>query len=278
MKPSLILIKQIAGYLLFLIAIVYALSKTPTEIWNLNPLWVIPAILLTLISLFIQVLQLKIFIDFHKNSIDWKWAILFTVRKAILNTFLPAKSGTLVLLHTLTEKYNVSWKDYVHFMIFSSLVTLFISFLFSLLFFIRLELIFIVIFFIFLISIIFSKKYSFSYIKCLPPIFLYAFILYFIFLGILWCILISLGYNITFIDASLFAIAVNALSQISVTPGNLGVRETLLGVLAPYIALPVSVGILAGAILFAFRIITSAVLLAILEGKLHFGRTNPDAN
>lgn len=278
MKPSLILIKQIAGYLLFLIAIVYALSKTPTEIWNLNPLWVIPAILLTLISLFIQVLQLKIFIDFHKKSFDWKWAILFTVRKAILNTFLPAKSGTLVLLHTLTEKYNVSWKDYVHFMIFSSLVTLFISFLFSLLFFIRLELIFIVIFFIFLISIIFSKKYSFSYIKCLPPIFLYAFILYFIFLGILWCILISLGYNITFIDASLFAIAVNALSQISVTPGNLGVRETLLGVLAPYIALPVSVGILAGAILFAFRIITSAVLLAILEGKLHFGRTNPDAN
>ncbi|NIN36966.1 MAG: hypothetical protein GWO08_21740 [Gammaproteobacteria bacterium] len=278
MKPSLIIIKQIAGYLLFLIAIVYALSKTPSEIWNLNPLWVIPAILLTLISLFIQVLQLKIFIDFHKKSIDWKWAILFTVRKAILNTFLPAKSGTLVLLHTLTEKYNVSWKDYVHFMIFSSLVTLFISFIFSLLFFIRIELIFIVIIFIFLISIIFSKKYSFSYIMCLPSIFLYAFILYFIFLGILWCILISLGYNITFIDASLFAIAVNALSQISVTPGNLGVRETLLGALAPYIALPVSVGILAGAILFAFRIIASAVLLAILEGKLHFGRTNPDAN
>lgn len=278
MKPSLILIKQIAGYLLFLIAIVYALSKTPSEIWNLNPLWVIPAISLTLISLFIQVLQLKIFIDFHKKSIDWKWAILFTVRKAILNTFLPAKSGTLVLLHTLTEKYNVSWKDYVHFMIFSSLITLFTSFLFSLLFFIRLELMFIVIFFIFLISIIFSKKYSFSYIMCLPSIFSYAFILYFIFLGILWCILISLGYNITFIDASLFAIAVNALSQISVTPGNLGVRETLLGVLAPYIALPVSVGILAGAILFVFRIITSAVLLAILEGKLHFGRTNPDAN
>lgn len=268
MKHPLILLKQVLGYLLFITAIIYALSKTPQEIWDVDPVWIIPATLFTAASLFIQILQLKVFLDFHNQKIDWEWITLFTIRKGILNTFLPAKSGTFVLLHTLTKKYEVSWKDYVHYMIFSSPVTLFISLIFLVSLFIDPLIFIVILILLILLSYVLRKYFSFSYIKCLPVIIWYAFFLYFIFLAILWCLLLGLGYNISLYEASCFAIAINALSQISITPGNLGVREVILGILAPYLALPVSVGILAGAILFALRVGVSAVILVIMEGRI----------
>ncbi len=267
-QPRLILIKQIIGYSLFAIAILYALSKTPSEIWDVEPIWLIPASLLTIASLFIQVLQLKIFMKHHEQEIHWKWMTQFTVRKGILNTLLPAKSGTLVLLHTLTKRYNLTWKDYVHFMLFCSPVPVLVSlvFLSSLLF---SPLIFSTILLLtFFLSFILGRQVSISYMRHLPLILFYAYVSYFIFLGLLWCILLGLGYDITMYEASYFAIAINALSQISITPGNIGVRETILGILAPYLSLPISVGILSGAILFALRVAVSALILLLFEGRI----------
>ena len=71
--------------------------------------------------------------------------------------------------------------------------------------------------------------------------------------------------SVGFLPASYFAIALNALATVSTTPGNLGVREILLGAMAPYLSVSASAGILAGAIFQALRLALNGIALLGLE-------------
>ena len=254
--------------MLFFSAIVYGLSKTPKEILQLELLWLLPATLLTIITLIIQILQVHVFVRHHELQTDWHWIALFTIRKALLNTFMPAKTGTVILLHTLTKRYPVKWNQYVYFMILSSLISIIIS-----------AIIFIGLithpvhiitgFFTFIIIYFLLKPhFKLKYLDCVPILFPYAICMYLTILGILWCILLGFGYEMDFFRASCFAVALNTLAQVAITPGNIGTRETLLGILAPYLSLPISIGILSGAVLFTLRIAITSLLLILLESRI----------
>jgi uncharacterized membrane protein YbhN (UPF0104 family) len=268
MKISFVLVRQIIGFLLFGTAIVYGLFKTPEEILDINIAWLSAAMFMTLFSLLIQILQFHIFSYHHKLENDWRWFTLFTIRKAVLNTFLPAKAGTLIVINSLTKRYNVSWHEYIYFIFFCGIISILVSIIFLILVLFNFTFSFLFIIFCILILAFAKKITRFAYLEYTPVLFIYAVALYLSFLSILWCILRGLGIDISLFGASYFAIAVNTLAQISVTPGNLGVREIMLGLLAPYLSLPVSIGILAGAILFAIRLLLSSIILILLEGRI----------
>ncbi|MCI0590362.1 MAG: hypothetical protein L0Y67_01950, partial [Gammaproteobacteria bacterium] len=78
------LLRRWAGYILFAVAIVYAVHKAPPETWQMDPIWVSLAALLFLVQLLLQVVQFNVFLHHHGVRFEWGWPTLFTTRKAIL--------------------------------------------------------------------------------------------------------------------------------------------------------------------------------------------------
>jgi uncharacterized membrane protein YbhN (UPF0104 family) len=80
---------------------------------------------------------------------------------------------------------------------------------------------------------------------------------------IFWALLQDLSNHIGFYEASVFAIATITLSLISITPGNIGVRELMLSLLAPYLSLPMSVGVIISALIHVIRTVLCAIILLV---------------
>jgi hypothetical protein len=74
-----------------------------------------------------------------------------------------------------------------------------------------------------------------------------------------------MGVSVGFLPASYFAVTLNALGTVSATPGNMGVREVVLGAMAPYLSVSVSAGILAGAVFQVLRLAVNGLALLSLE-------------
>ncbi len=110
--------------------------------------------------------------------------------------------------------------------------------------------------FIVLVIIGLSIRYSlFVYASCFPSLLIIAFGLYFSTIMAFFCLLRGFGVMISIIDISYLSVALNTLAQFSFTPGNVGVREVIVGIIAPHISLPISIGIIASAIFYIIRIL-----------------------
>ena len=261
------------GYTLFVFIIVYAITKMPVEVMTLRWQWLIPVLIALLIMFSIQVKQVTLFLDCHGIKHDWLWPALFTSKKGILNTVMPAKTGSLVLIQMLTKHYNVIWYQYVSYSIFSAITALVISAL-AIVWLIEGLTIMILATLIFItLNYLVSKNYASIYQAKSTQIFLMASLMYFTMLAIFWMLLNGLGLDSTLTQASQFAVASNTLAQVSITPGNIGVREFVLGLISPYISIPPSIGVLAGGIFFVFRTIVYAVIMACLD-NLFFQNEN----
>lgn len=260
-----------AGYVLFFGLFGYAIRNAPEIFWEITPIWLALTVLGILMLFALQVLQFQIFLSYHSIRPDWMWIAWFTTKKGILNTIFPAKSGTLFLLHALTKRYPVRWHDYVRFVLMASLASLWVSGLalagmmlevtyFSVLFVMSVLAVFVV-----------ARYRSSFYLGCLPQIFLVACGFFLVFIIAFWFVLNGMGISIAVLDSTYFAIAVNAMAQVSVTPGNVGLREMVLGAIAPYISLPISVGIIAGAVFYVLRVAVYGVIWLWLEWALRDG-------
>lgn len=258
-------IKYPMGYLLFATTVGYGIWHAPDSIWNLKPLWLLLSIGVVLLVFLLQLWQLRIFLHAHNVTSQWLYPALFNARKGILNTILPARSGTLLLIHSLTKRHAIKWLHFLHFFLLASFISLYVSGL--ALAWLLLPWIYstILILASFGLSYIIAGRDWFRYSQCLPSLLLIAFGLYITTAAVFFCLLRGLGYTLDIMEISYFAITLNVLSQISITPGNMGVREVVMGMLASYVALPISVGILASSLLLVLRLTVYGAILGCLE-------------
>lgn len=264
-------IKGPLGLFLFVIAVVYGIYKTPPELLYIQPVWLAAAIINIFFIFLIQILQVYIFIYVNSLRPDWLFLSLFTVRKGMLNSIMPVKSGTLILINMISKHYRLSWSEFFIFMVIGAVASLFISlFVFVwILWDLKISL-----FLSFGLSALLYNFRSVSYIKTLPVQVIIALLQFMAILIGFFCILRGLGFKIEMLEAAYFAVTLNILAQISITPGNLGIREIVTGTIAPYVALPVSVGILSGAIFFSLRIGVYSLLLGLFEWLYYYRKHN----
>lgn len=263
--PFFIKFKYWLGYSLFFIAVTYGLWNPPPELWKIKPTWLLLASLVAVVMFILQGWQVKVFLKYHNIQTDWLYPALFTARKSVLNTILPARSGTFILMKMLTNTYHLKWFDFIKFILIASIASLLVSVLGGIWLF--LPIIYSLLFlFIILVIIGLSIRYSlFVYASCFPSLLLIAFGLYFSTIMAFFCLLRGFGNMISIADISYLAVALNILAQFSFTPGNVGVREVIVGIIAPHISLPISTGIIASAIFYIIRLVVYSIILFWLE-------------
>lgn len=249
-------IRYWGGYMLFGGVIVYAFYHAPDEIWRLKLQWVAGAAVAMFAMMLLQMLQVVVFLRFHEVEHGWYWPTLFTVKKGILNAVLPARSGTLVLMRILTQRYPVKWHQYLRFSLVAASASLLMSGL-AVAWLVLSNAAFLFIFVgCILGSYFLSRFFPTFYVGRYLTLLAIALGLYGTMLLAFWCLLRGLNISVGFKDASYFATAVNTLAQLPLTPGNMGIREVVTGMVAPYVRLDPSVGILAGGI---FHVVRTAV-------------------
>lgn len=253
------------GYAAFVAAVVYGLKNAPAAAWQIDPAWLALAIIAMGISIFFQVVQVVIFLRAHEVSGEWFVASLFTLRKTVLNVLLPARSGTLLVLQTLTKRYPVKWYQYVHFSLVASAASLGVSVVAAAFVWLgwREGLVLSVAGIV--ATMVIARNVRLRYVDRMGGLLVVATGMYISFLMGFWCLINGLGWNLNIGQAAVFAILMNLLALVSITPGNLGVREAMLGAVAPLLSVPVSVGILVGACVYVIRLLLGAALLLVLE-------------
>ena len=265
MSPFLIKFKYWFGYTLFLIAITYGLWNPPPELWKIKPTWLLLASLVALAMFILQGWQIQIFLKYHNRKTGWVYPALFTAKKCVLNTILPAKSGTFILMNMLTNNYQLKWLDYIKFILLASIASLLVSALGTIWLLFHETYFFLLLLLITVTTYLSIRHRLFVYANCFPSLLIIAFCLFFSTILGFFCLLRGFGINTSIIDISYLAVALNTLAQFSFTPGNVGIREVIVGIIAPYISLPISIGVITSAIFYIIRLIVYAVMLFVLE-------------
>ena len=256
-------LRSILGYSLFVVAVAYGLGQAPKEAWDIKIEWLAPVVFMVFISVILQTAQVIVFLRANKVNHEWLIPALFTLRKSVLNIILPFRSGTLALLPMLMQHYGLKWHDYIRYSITASVISLLISCVALLTLYSIFSLVFIVV--IGGPIMIYVSRQNYWYVNVIKELLVIAGGLYVTYLVAFWCLLNGMGVDVGVIKAAYYGVAVNTLAQVSITPGNLGVREALLGALSPYLSFSVSLGIIIGAVFFTVRLLVSGLLLAILE-------------
>lgn len=253
------------GYGLFLCYVIYSIYQAPDILWNLNLRWLALAVGCFVFMFSIEIAQFFVFLRHHHIPLDILVPIRFTARKSIFNAILPAKTGTLVFLYLITRHYKLEWHEYIRFMLTTTVVMLVVSgiILMGLIFQVYYSLL---TFVLACLGIGIIKRYMpWGYLRAIVPLLFIAVGSYLCRLFIFWALLNSAGYELGFKVAGYFAIVTMALAQVSITPGNAGIREVMLGWLAPYLALPMSVGVIIGALVQVIRMMVYAVILVVAD-------------
>ncbi len=267
-------IRYWVGYGLFISAMIYSLYQAPDILWQLHLGWLTLAVACFILMFGIEIAQFFVFLHHHRIPLDIFVPIRFTAHKSIFNAILPAKTGTLLFLYMITRHYKLAWHEYVRFMITTTIVMLIVSgIVFVGMMFHIYYLLFALI--IICLGILLIKSYmAQSYLQEIVPLCLISVGAYVCRVFIFWALLRSAGYDLGVKEASYFAIVTMTLAQVSITPGNIGIREVVLGWLAPYLALPMSVGVIIEALGQVIRMLVYAVILLVVD--LCLGDRLPD--
>lgn len=253
------------SYALFAGVVAYGFLQAPRDVWNLSPLSIALAVAAILVQFAFQWWQSQLFLAEHNIRGELAFSGLFTARKSVLNAVLPGKAGTFILMNMLVGKFGLRWRDYLVFMLLATVCALMVS----------------VVGVIFLVlglmwgmtaSALFSaavfaarRFHRIRYQTILPKLLVSSVGLFVSLMVGFWCVLMGMGWDLGIQQAISFSVVLNVLAQVSVTPANMGVREIVLGVLSPYLALPISAGILAGAVFISIRLAVYGVLLLVFE-------------
>jgi len=253
------------GYILFIGILTYGILNAPDEIWSVEPEWMLASFVLTLLLFIMQQWQVRVFLKANSVDHDWHFPTLLNARRGILNTIFPAKTGTLALLHTISSKYGIKWQDFLYFSILTSILSVYISLLALSLILLPTSIGTFMIVATLIISTYIYQSNRFIYAHSILFLLFIACAIFMITIGLFMCILMGLGYQLPLISITYFAIILNILAQVSITPGNIGVREAVLASASPYLDLPISVGIIAGSILLIIRLIVYGAIWGIAE-------------
>ena len=187
---------------------------------------------------------------------------------------MPFRTGTLLMLQMLTNQYSVSSIDFVGFMVIASMYSLFFSVMGVIwLFMPEVWFAFSLILFLLILSVTrYSSRIPFS--GCVWPLFFLALGLFATFTAALWVLFLGFGHELAPRQTVTMAVILNTLALVNVTPGNMGIREMVMGAIAPLLSVPIAIGILAGAAFFAIRIAVVGLLLWGMEVGIYISRRN----
>lgn len=261
------LLKALLGYGLFFSCVIYAIQHFPGDPSTLEPLAFLLALLVTLFFYVVQWIQLVLLIRHHGNTPNWRWGLAFVGKRALLNIALPARIGTLALVVQLERRCGVPWHQYLTYSVFCALLSLAVSA-------------------VTLTGLLLGNMAGFSagiallavalllgrrrwtrlpYLYLSIPVTLLAVAAFMCIMLSFYFVLHALGYTLSWWEAFGYSVALNTLAQIAITPGNMGVREVVLALLAPYLALPSATAILASSLLIAVRALGGGLLVLILD-------------
>ncbi len=264
------------GYFLFFSLVGYSLYKAPDILWHLDPWWLLLTVAGILVMLVVEVFQFRIFLRHHGMRSSILPPVLFSVKKAILNSILPAKTGTLFLLHTITETYGLKWHSYIRYMLVVTCIMLLVSVIAVCALLLPAWAGGALTAAILLAGGLAGNLSIRGYFRQMFWLLVVGFSLYGCRLFIFWTILRATGSATGLSEAACFAIVTNILAQVSITPGNIGIREAILGGLAPYLSLSLSIGVIVGALFQVLRIVIYAIVMVSLDMRRHKG--NPANN
>jgi len=265
-KPeTLRLFSSVAGYSLFAVAIVYGVYNAPEEIWKIQIGWILVCVCIVIVMFFLQQWQLNLLLRCHAVKAGWLYPALLNARRGFLNTLLPGRSGSLVLLHNLMHKYDIKWRYYLQYYILSGLISIWVSVIATVGLLISWNYGALMLLSTFVIFYYFTKNKKFKYADRMHYLLFIAVCLFLAAVLLFFCILHGLGYALGLREASYFAVALNAIAQFSITPGNIGVREVVMGLVSPFVTLPMSVGVIAGSLVLVLRLTVYGMSWAILE-------------
>lgn len=262
-------IKSYIGYILFILVLVYALVKAPDDIWNLNLSWVLIVFIFVVVMFVFEIFQFYLFLISNRIKLDLWPALQMNSRKAVLNTIFPAKPGTVYAATVISSHYGIGWGEYVRFLLYATAFMMGTSVIAGVCLFLPLPLVIFFIAALLFVSLFAIKASNARYLNKSFFFILISSAIYGCRLVIFWGLLQALGQTVNFYKASCFAISINILAQISITPGNMGIREICLGVLAPFISIDLSSGIIAGVIFQLFRLLTCALIMLLADGFMH---------
>jgi hypothetical protein len=264
-----------AGYALFAGILAWALVDAPHILRQADPFWLLAVVPFILLNLLFQVIQVRIFL--HDRGVvtpGWWIPVHFTLKKAVLNIVMPIRTGSLLMLSMLTNHYPVVGVDFVGFMVVASLYSLFLSILGAAwLFLPSVWFTSSLILFLLLLSVArHSPKIPFS--GSVWPLFFINLGLFATFTAGLWSLFQGFGHALLPRETVTMAVIVNAMALVNVTPGNMGIREMVMGAIAPMLSVPITVGILAGATFFSIRIAIVGLILVGMEAGMFISRKN----
>ena len=259
-------VRLTAGYILFVALLGYAVRQWPDAVWDIEVGWLFLCALPMLLLALLQAGQVAVFLRAHEVHAGPWWVFEFAARRGALNAMVPGRMGTLIMLREVTQLGRVRWQDYLGFSLLQSVQALSVSGLVLAALILPPWQAFALTVVAALVTVLLRKRVSTAYRRAFWPLFLLAVGIYLVLLAAFWMVLLALGLDVGPVQAGYFGILLNALAQVAITPGNMGVREALVGLMAKYVALPVSTGILAGAVFHAIRVAVYSV--AVLVARL----------
>jgi len=117
-----------------------------------------------------------------------------------------------------------------------------------------------------------SLKIPFS--DCVWSLFFISLGMFATFTGGLWSLFQGFGYALPPRETITMAVILNTMALVNVTPGNMGIREMVMGAISPILFVPISVGILVAAAFFSTRIAIVGLLLGGMEAERFISRKN----
>jgi uncharacterized membrane protein YbhN (UPF0104 family) len=253
------------GYLLFGAVVVYALVTSPKELWTIDPWWFVAAFASALFLFLLQHAQVMLFLARMGKPAGTLFPALFTARRSVLNTVLPARSGTLMVLPMLTHHFGVTWQDFVAFMLIGGMASLSVSVIAGVWLMAGLQGAAVCALVIVALVVLLVRWPPIRFCVDLPALSVVAVGVYALIALGMYCVLRGLGYSLRFRDVTYLAVLLNVLALLSITPGNVGVRELVLAAVAPTLSLPLTVAILASAVFYIVRTLAYSLVLLVLE-------------
>lgn len=259
---------QGASFSVFVIILAIAARHAPPNLERVRPAWLAAGFVLAALTTILQGVQNDMFLRHEGNPAGIGWATWFAAEKAWLNSILPAKAGTATALVILQRKWGLNWTRYLRFMMLCggvSAVTSVAAMIVLVVPTLPASALAALAFTVLTAAIRPIFRLPWGALALLGALGLLN--LAVLSGGVAAC-LYGLGHALHLSSIAAIGVAMNTLALVAVTPGNFGVREAALAMLAPLVALDFGIVVQGAACYVFLRLLASLCIASVLRVAL----------
>jgi len=261
-------IAHVVGIALFIVLTIYAVRSQPISPQQIDPHLLIVSCLLAAASVVFQsgvVYVLLPALSLGERSLVAVW---LTAEKAWLNSVAPAKAGTIASSAILVRRYGISISSNVRLLVANGAITLCLSCLGALFLLVQptlAALMAIPILGMLLVAAWYVSGAEIGHIALIAGCASVNMVL--LTLGVAGCV-VGLGHDIGAADVLKTGATLNALSVVSITPGNFGIRELVLASLRSAVDIDVALILQGSSAYVLLRLVVSLAIATALRSKV----------